>query len=152
VEMWILQRFHLAGRLAGPKYSNIHSNIANSVALNCTGTPHSLLHYLLYHPHNRMSTSTSYQLPEEQQAQVAALRDAVGIEVSSLLTDNDCMRFVRARKGDITKAATMASDWAAWWQKPFEDEELKGISPSTILKVQEVDPNEQLYTDLVRST
>ena len=99
-----------------------------------------------------MSTSTSYQLPEEQQAQVAALRDAVGIEVSSLLTDNDCMRFVRARKGDITKAAAMASDWAAWWQKPFEDEELKGISPSSILKVQEVDPTEQLYTDLVRSS
>ncbi len=59
------------------------------------------------------------------------------------------MRFVRARKSDITKAATMASDWAEWWVTPFADEELQGVSPSNILRVQEVDPTEQIYTDLV---
>ena len=97
-----------------------------------------------------MSTSsTPYQLPAETQAQVIALREAVGAEVSALLTDNDCMRFVRARKNDITKAAAMASDWAVWWQTPFADEELKDITPSNILKIQEVDPTEQIYIDLV---
>lgn len=93
--------------------------------------------------------STPSPLPAESQAQVAALREAVTDEVSALMTDNDCMRFVRARKSDITKAAAMASDWAAWWQTPFADEELKDITPRTILRVQEVDPNEQIYTELV---
>jgi hypothetical protein len=95
--------------------------------------------------------SACYQLPAESQAQVAALRDAVGVEVSALLSDQDCMRFVRARKSDITKAAAMANDWAAWWMTPFADAELKDVTPSNILRVQEIDPTEQIYTDLVRS-
>lgn len=102
--------------------------------------------------HKSSTMSTTNCLPEESQALVAALRDAVGIEVSSLLSDNDCMRFVRARKGDIAKATVMASEWATWWQTPFEDEEHKGISPSTILKNRVDDPNEQLYTDLVHNS
>jgi hypothetical protein len=93
--------------------------------------------------------STPYQLPVEIQAQVTSLREVVGAEVSALLSDNDCMRFVRARKNDITKAASMATDWAAWWETEFTDEELKGVTPSNILRVQEVDPMEQIYTDLV---
>lgn len=92
--------------------------------------------------------STSQELPEENRAQVTALRDAVTVEVSSLLTDYDCMRFVRARKGDITKAATMASDWAAWWQTPFTEDALKDLTPSSILRTQEVDPTEEMYKEL----
>ena len=98
---------------------------------------------------NMTTTTTPYELPAEKQAQVKELREAVGPETSALLTDNDCMRFVCARKNDMPKAVAMASAWATWWQTPFVDEELKDISPSTILRVHEVDPLEQVYTDLV---
>lgn len=92
--------------------------------------------------------SASSQLSEQEMAQVVALRDALGTEMSAMLTDNDCMRFVRARKNDISKAANMASNWATWWKTPFADESLKHMSPSNILHLQEVDPDEDIYTEL----
>lgn len=92
-----------------------------------------------------MATSDS----TENQAYIAELRETVDKKVSDLLTDNDCMRFVRARKTNIKKAAEMATAWAEWWQTPFDIEDMSHMSPSNILKTQPEDPTEELYTELV---
>lgn len=87
-------------------------------------------------------------LSSEDQEYVSQFREAVGSEVSAMLADNDCMRFVRARKKNIKKAAQMATSWAEWWKTPFEEESVKEFSPSTILKLQTEDPKEDMYTEL----
>ena len=93
--------------------------------------------------------SDKYERPEGEIKQIVALREAVGDDVSALMSDSDCMRFVRARKNDITKAAAMATDWATWWQTPFEEESLNGLKPCNLILDRLVDPEEHIYSELV---
>ncbi len=96
------------------------------------------------------SNSSTSQQSAENQALIAQLREALGgQDASSLLSDRDCMRFIRARKFDIDKASVMAAAWMTWWNTPFggeEDGDLQHTTPSNILTMQEVDPTEDVYT------
>ena len=42
-------------------------------------------------------------------------KDSVNAEVLYLVNDSDCARFLRAREMDISKASTMANEWASWY-------------------------------------
>mmetsp|Transcript_27212 Transcript_27212/g.50861 ORF Transcript_27212/g.50861 Transcript_27212/m.50861 type:complete len:212 (+) Transcript_27212:75-710(+) len=59
-------------------------------------------------------------LTEEEQSLIAALRSEVGGRISSALEDMDCLRFLRARKSDVSLASTMATNWYKWRHSDFE--------------------------------
>lgn len=48
---------------------------------------------------------------EEEQTLIAAVRANIGPRVSCTLEDMDCLRFLRARKCDVTLASTMVQNW-----------------------------------------
>lgn len=68
-------------------------------------------------------------------------------DAAAMLTNSDCHRFIRARKGDIEKAVEMANAWSTWWIT-----DLPGIDPPVcprdILNELE-DPHEHVYKELV---
>lgn len=63
--------------------------------------------------------------------------------IRKTLTDDDCFRFIRARKGDIHLAVEMCEEWYRWWNTILT----RGVSPKTILD-DITDPNEEAYTRL----
>lgn len=48
---------------------------------------------------------------EEEKALIAAVRAKIGPRLSSAVDDMDCLRFLRARKEDVTLASTMVQNW-----------------------------------------
>jgi hypothetical protein len=62
----------------------------------------------------------SYDASEMEQ--IGKFRDEVGSAISSDLNDDGCIRFIRARKLDITAAAAMAREWHMWWHTPFPED------------------------------
>lgn len=75
---------------------------------------------------------------------VVQLRTAIASNLSELLSDSDCLRFLRARNGNVTKAADMITKWGAWWDT---------VLPGTEVKPGEVtskpDEQEAVYTELM---
>lgn len=53
---------------------------------------------------------------------VVDLRAVIPSEIGVLLTDGDCLRFLRARSYNTSKAADMIVKWGKWW-----DTQLPGI-------------------------
>lgn len=65
------------------------------------------------------------------------LRETVGVEKCSSLSDKDMDRFLVARKNDVNKAASMLNDYLGWYHAP-----LKGMgdrTPAAILDVPETE-------------
>jgi hypothetical protein len=65
--------------------------------------------------------------------QIAQLREAIGTEASGALLDHDCIRFLRARNGNVTKAAAMATTWFEWWHTSLSGHNPNDLTPATIL-------------------
>jgi hypothetical protein len=75
---------------------------------------------------------------------VVELRKRITPEVSKLLTDSDCMRFLRARSMNTAKAAEMVAKWGVWWESKL---------PGTNILPREItlhpDSKEVVYQDLM---
>jgi hypothetical protein len=76
--------------------------------------------------------------------EVVAFREGLDAGTSALLDDFDCMRFLRARQMDVSKAVAMAAAWGAWANTPLPGS-ASGRTPLTILDDTE-DPHEEVYT------
>lgn len=50
---------------------------------------------------------------------VVELRALIPPELSALLSDGDCSRFLRARSQNAAKAADMIVKWGKWWHTPL---------------------------------
>jgi hypothetical protein len=95
--------------------------------------------------------------PEDYQTELATFKEllvsdsSVGRDASdtigSNLTDRDCLRFLRARKMDVTKAADMANAWWVWYNTPVQGSGA-AVSPRDILNDPE-DVNEEIYIRLM---
>lgn len=98
------------------------------------------------------------EVDEEYKAHVSSFRKLLetkplegleeGDDASSFLSDRDCMRFIRARKMDVRKAADMADKWWVWYNTPVEGSNGIAVAPRHILDNPE-DPNEEIYTRLM---
>jgi hypothetical protein len=64
---------------------------------------------------------------------IGEFRTAVGSDVSNSLGDDDCIRFLRARNGNITKASAMATTWYEWWHTSLSGSNAEDLTPATIL-------------------
>lgn len=64
---------------------------------------------------------------------MSEFRSSIGEEISKTLTDSDCMRFLRARNGNIAKASTMATGWYEWWHTALSGKNPDNLTPATIL-------------------
>ena len=65
--------------------------------------------------------------------QIQQLRGAIGTEASGALSDSDCVRFLRARNGNVTKASAMATGWFEWWHTALSGYNPNDLTPATIL-------------------
>jgi hypothetical protein len=68
---------------------------------------------------------------------ISELRESVGEKISSALSDNDCLRFLRARVGSVERAAEMIVSWYKWRHtllEPLPPDQLR-FSPSTMLSM-----------------
>jgi hypothetical protein len=84
--------------------------------------------------------------PELLPDQIAALREVLNPATNELLSDHDCMRFLRARQMNLEKAAEMSNAWGVWVQTPLPGS-AQGRTPLTILEDID-DPNEDFYARL----
>jgi hypothetical protein len=75
--------------------------------------------------------------------EVVAFREGLDAGTSALLDDFDCMRFLRARQMDVSKAVAMAAAWGAWANTPLPGR--PDLTPLTILDDTE-DPHEPFYS------
>lgn len=90
------------------------------------------------------ATAVNVEPTVPSEAIVVALRNAISPELSAQLTDNDCLRFLRARSNNVSKAADMITKWGVWWETKL---------PGTDALPREVtlkpDEQEQVYIDLM---
>lgn len=56
---------------------------------------------------------------ESSDPKVVELRAIIPAELSALLSDGDCSRFLRARSQNAVKAADMIVKWGKWWHTPL---------------------------------
>ncbi len=84
---------------------------------------------------------------EVSQELILQFRESVGSEVANDLSDLDCVRFLRARNGNIVKASTMATNWYTWWHTSLSGRNPESVTPATILH-QIDDQWEPVITDL----
>mmetsp|Transcript_39691 Transcript_39691/g.40453 ORF Transcript_39691/g.40453 Transcript_39691/m.40453 type:complete len:337 (-) Transcript_39691:320-1330(-) len=77
---------------------------------------------------NTVSMTTDAQLVKE-------FRNILSNDINSALTDNDCLRFLRARPGQITKSKQMVEAWWKWRNTPLKHKCGDGhvITPENIL-------------------
>ena len=66
----------------------------------------------------------------------------------AFLTERDMMRFLRARKMNVKKAAEMADAWWVWYNTPVQGGSGDPVTPRNILNNPE-DPNEEIYMRLM---
>jgi hypothetical protein len=81
--------------------------------------------------HNK--SSNRWLLMEISGELIGEFRTAVGSDVSNSLGDDDCIRFLRARNGNITKASAMATTWYEWWHTSLSGSNAEDLTPATIL-------------------
>mmetsp|Transcript_13561 Transcript_13561/g.20355 ORF Transcript_13561/g.20355 Transcript_13561/m.20355 type:complete len:298 (+) Transcript_13561:61-954(+) len=78
---------------------------------------------------------------------IHTFRSNIKTDVNQALSDNDCMRFIIARKMDTNKAAVMASEWWEWYNTPLNA--YNGATPANIFTMERfLDPHEELVGDL----
>ena len=72
---------------------------------------------------------------ESHEEFISAVRTQIGPTISSLVTDHDCLRFLRARQGDVTQATAMLRRWHEWRHTLLEPSTPTGLpySPNIIL-------------------
>ena len=78
--------------------------------------------------------------------EVVQFREGLDTATNALLDDFDCMRFLRARQMNISKAVAMATDWSQWANEVLPGSP-NGRTPLTILHDID-DPHEEVYTSL----
>jgi hypothetical protein len=64
---------------------------------------------------------------------IATLRSRLDEPISKGMSDMDCVRFIRARSGDLTKAKDMIDKWWAWKHSELPGSQ-SGITPANILR------------------
>jgi hypothetical protein len=67
---------------------------------------------------------------------ILEFRTALGDNISREMTDRDCLRFLRARKGNIPLAVTMTNNWYDWrhtLMEPMNSESPLCYSPNIIM-------------------
>lgn len=88
--------------------------------------------------------------PLDVEAKLAELRKSLTDDVNEMLNDNDCHRFLTARKYDIPKTLEMVNKWAHWFKNPFTDldcqPDIKNLCPKDCL-AHETDNKEALLED-----
>lgn len=70
--------------------------------------------------------------------------ELIKIEIKEILTENDCKRFLRARKWDIEKAIELTEKWYNWYISPIPGG--NGSTPRNILD--KPDPKEHIFKRL----
>ncbi len=80
---------------------------------------------------------------------LSELRKLLRPEISSILNDEDCLRFLRSNKFDMSKSYTHINKWGNWWNVPFPDWQIenKNLKPSDLL-TQLPDNKEHLATEV----
>lgn len=68
-------------------------------------------------------------------------------ELDEYLSDDDCLRFLRARKKNAEKAAEMAIEWWSWFNKAVPAHSRGNVTPKDILNPVE-DINEDIFIRL----
>jgi hypothetical protein len=66
--------------------------------------------------------------PEE----ISALRGAIGEAASAEMSDWDCVRFLRARNGDLRKATEMVQRWYEWRHTELPGTH-RGVTPANLI-------------------
>lgn len=87
-----------------------------------------------------MSKKHSYN-PETA---LAAVRSQLTSEINDSVTDDACLRYLRAKNGDVAKATEMAKFWSSWFPAVLPGSK---YSPKTILS--EPDCNEHIYREFM---
>lgn len=64
---------------------------------------------------------------------IARFRGQLADDLNAAITDQDCKRFIVARKNDIDKAVLMINEWWKWWNTPYPS--CDGLTPATMLNV-----------------
>lgn len=90
------------------------------------------------------SVSTKIETSESTDPRVVELRALLPAELSALLTDGDCSRFLRARSYNITKAVDMLLKWGKWWETPLPGMD---VLPKDICS--KPDEQEDVYTRML---
>jgi hypothetical protein len=80
-----------------------------------------------------------------EQPDTIELRRAIDTGASSLLTENDLQRFLRARLHDVSKAADMVNHWYKWWNTPLPG--CENMLPAMTADCADV--NEHIYQELM---
>lgn len=66
-------------------------------------------------------------------AMISTLRERLEPAVSAAMSHWDCVRFIRARNGDITKAKRMIDEWWEWRHTELPGAH-RGVTPANILR------------------
>ena len=56
------------------------------------------------------------------------VRTALSVDVNSLLSVEDCHRFLKAKNYNLNKAVDMINKWAVWWNSPLLDHKIVDTS------------------------
>ena len=80
--------------------------------------------------------------------EIQQFRSLLSKDLDSAITDEDCKRFLVARKHDMDKAVEMITEWWKWWHTPYPS--CNGLTPANILNVQNIeDPKGDIINRLV---
>lgn len=75
---------------------------------------------------------------------IEELRNRVGKDVSDIMSDLDCKRFIIARQFNMDKVELMVKNWYEWYTKPIEDCSTPNLTPMNIATFP--DAEEHIYT------
>jgi hypothetical protein len=77
---------------------------------------------------------------DNPQEDVSHFRSLLAADLSSAVSDEDCKRFLVARKHDTEKALLMINQWWQWWNAPYPS--CDGLTPATMLNADNItDPD-----------
>ncbi len=70
-------------------------------------------------------SSKKAEIEIDMVAKLAELRALLSSDVSSEVTDDDCHRFLAARKYDVPVSLDLINKWSVWYKTPFSDYKLE---------------------------
>eukprot|EP01038_Epipyxis_sp_PR26KG_P010133 gene10133-13631_t len=72
-------------------------------------------------PSEKLASNSSFYVAQNENdlEKISAFRLLLSNEINEILTDHDCLRFLRARSYNLNKAKEMVLKWDHWWKTPL---------------------------------
>lgn len=85
-----------------------------------------------------------FSADEPSDPRVQVLRKRIPTELTGLLSEADCLRFLRARNYNIEKTTEMIEKWGKWWFTPLPGTDMLPKDAAS-----GADPHEEVYRELM---